>query len=120
MKPITFVAAGTLLASALSGAVMAADSRAGGQQTTEGMAQDSSQQPIGDSWITAKVKSELLAARDVSGLDISVETLNGQVRLTGSVESQAQADKAVAVARGVKGVKDVDATGLTLKSSAGR
>lgn len=86
------------------------------QQQTEpeeqGARQGESSQPVNDTWITTKVKTELLAAEDVSGLDIKVETTNGEVKLSGRVESQAQIDKAVSVARGVKGVSKVDSSGL--------
>lgn len=73
-----------------------------------------SDQPASDTWITTKVKAELLADRDVSGLDIKVETVNGVVTLSGQVESQAQIDRATALARGIKGVTNVDASGLSV------
>lgn len=116
MKSITIVAS-VLLGSALSLSAMAADSRNGGQP--QGMEQKESVQPVSDSWITTKVKTELLAARDVSGLKIDVETVNGQVKLSGAVKTQMQVDRAVEVARSVKGVKDVDSSALTVEGSAG-
>lgn len=76
--------------------------------------QNDSSQPVGDTWITTKVKADLLATENVSGLDIKVETVDGVVTLTGAVASKAQKDKAVAVAKQIKGVKRVDASGLTL------
>ncbi|UOV04380.1 BON domain-containing protein [Pseudoxanthomonas sp. F37] len=79
-------------------------------------AQNDSSQPVTDTWITTKVKADLLATENVSGLDIKVETVDGVVTLTGAVASQAQKDKAVAVAQQIKGVKRVDAGGLTLAS----
>lgn len=78
--------------------------------------QNDSSQPVGDTWITTKVKADLLATENVSGLDIKVETVDGVVTLTGAVASKAQKDKAVAVAKQIKGVKRVDASGLTLAS----
>lgn len=71
-----------------------------------------SDQPVSDTWVTTKVKADLLATEDVSGLDISVETVNGVVSLRGKVDTQAQFDKAVAVARAIKGVGKVDSSGL--------
>ncbi|WP_256661968.1 MULTISPECIES: BON domain-containing protein [Gammaproteobacteria] len=71
-----------------------------------------SDEPVTDTWITTKVKSDLLATRNVSGTDIKVETRNGVVSLSGTVKSQAERDKAVATARAIKGVKSVDASGL--------
>jgi len=77
-----------------------------------------SDQPVDDTWITTKVKSSLLAESDVSGLDINVDTLNGVVTLRGQVESQAQVDAATRIARDIKGVANVDASGLTVGGAA--
>lgn len=78
--------------------------------------QNDSSQPVGDTWITTKVKADLLATENVSGLDIKVETVDGVVTLSGAVASKAQKDKAIAVAKQIKGVKSVEASGLTLAS----
>ncbi|MEL1265788.1 BON domain-containing protein [Pseudoxanthomonas putridarboris] len=75
-----------------------------------------STQPVSDTWITTKVKADLLATENVSGLDIKVETVNGVVTLTGAVANQAQKDKAMEVARNIEGVTRVDDSGLTLAS----
>ena len=61
-----------------------------------------------DSVITAKVKSALVADRNVNGFDISVETRQGEVRLGGSADNQEQIDRAVRIARQVDGVRGVD------------
>ena len=60
-----------------------------------------------DSSITTKVKSALLAEKDVNSFDIKVKTFDGTVQLSGFVDSQWQIDKAVQVASGVKGVQKV-------------
>ncbi|MDB5976830.1 MAG: hypothetical protein JWR07_3590 [Nevskia sp.] len=65
-----------------------------------------------DSWITTKVKSDLLADSVTKGLDISVKTSNGVVALSGTVASQDAVDHAEDVAKKVKGVKSVDSSGL--------
>lgn len=83
-----------------------------GAQTT---ANEESAQPIGDSWITTKVKADLLATEATKGLDINVTTTNGVVTLSGKLDSKAEVDQAVALARAIKGVKSVDATTLTVK-----
>jgi len=62
---------------------------------------------ITDSAITTAVKTKLLADSKTPGLKIEVDTTNGVVTLSGNVPSQAVADKAVADARGTKGVKRV-------------
>lgn len=79
-----------------------------------------SEQPVGDAWITTKVKADLLASPNVSGLDIKVETSNGVVRLSGDVENQAQIDKAISIAKSIKGVLDVNATGLRKARAANK
>ena len=62
---------------------------------------------IDDSAVTTKVKSALLAEKDVNSFDIKVKTFDGTVQLSGFVDSQWQIDKAVQVASAVKGVRKV-------------
>ena len=62
---------------------------------------------VSDSWITTKVKSDLAVEKNVDATDISVHTYEGVVTLSGNVDNQAEADKAVHVAREIKGVKSV-------------
>jgi osmotically-inducible protein OsmY len=62
---------------------------------------------VDDAVITTKVKSALLAEKDVNSMDIRVETFNGTVQLAGFVESQWQIDKAAQVAASVNGVRSV-------------
>ena len=60
-----------------------------------------------DSAITTDIKTKFLAESGVPGTDIHVETTKGVVTLSGNVKSRAQEDKAMAIARGSKGVKRV-------------
>ncbi|GLQ92501.1 BON domain-containing protein [Dyella acidisoli] len=69
---------------------------------------------VDDSWITTKVKSKLAAAKGVKASDVSVSTTDGAVTLTGTATSKAEKNRAVHIAKGVKGVKSVDASGLTV------
>ena len=62
---------------------------------------------VSDSVITARVKSALLAEKDVNSFDIDVETFNGTVQLSGFVSSQWQIDKAVQIVESVNSVKHV-------------
>ena len=71
--------------------------------TTENAKQEGS-----DTWITTKVKADLLATKDIPGMAIKVETVNGVVSLSGDVDSRAEADRAVAIAKGIKGVSHVN------------
>ena len=72
---------------------------------------DSSMNKVGnfmdDSTITAKVKSALVDHDSIKSTDISVKTDQKVVTLSGFVESQAQAEEAVKVAKGVEGVTSV-------------
>ena len=62
---------------------------------------------IDDSVITTKVKSLLAADDFLKSFQISVETYQGTVKLSGFVVSQKAADKAVEIVRSVNGVKSV-------------
>jgi osmotically-inducible protein OsmY len=68
---------------------------------------DSTGEYIDDAAVTTKVKSALIADKEVSGFPISVETTKGVVHLTGTADTRAEADKAATIARGVAGVKAV-------------
>lgn len=67
---------------------------------------------MSDSWITTKVKSTFSYSSNVDGSDISVTTKEGVVTLTGKVDSAAERDLAVELAKNVRGVKSVHAKGL--------
>ncbi len=62
---------------------------------------------VDDSVITTKVKAAILDEPELKVAEINVETFKGAVQLSGFVSSQAAANKAVEVARGVGGVKSV-------------
>jgi len=85
-------------------AIADARSAAGSEGTMTGKASEA----VADSVITTKVKAELIREPDLKSLDVHVETSNGTVMLSGFVPSQAEADKAVQVARNVKGVTKVE------------
>jgi osmotically-inducible protein OsmY len=59
-----------------------------------------------DSWITTKIKTEMLATQDLKSGNIKVVTENGTVYLMGMV-TRSQADIAVDIARQVSGVQKV-------------
>lgn len=70
---------------------------------------------VDDAMITTKVKAALLADGGLKDIMIDVDTSKGDVTLSGAVSSQAQIDKALEIARGVEGVKNVD-NKLTVKT----
>ena len=63
---------------------------------------------VDDSWITTKVKSEMIADHDVKAHNISVSTKKGVVTLTGTAETWQESNKAAEIARRVKGVTAVE------------
>jgi osmotically-inducible protein OsmY len=63
-----------------------------------------------DLTITARVKTALLNAKDITAPSIDVETTNRVVTLSGRVESKDQEQKAIAIARSVPGVSEVKST----------
>ena len=69
--------------------------------------QSSTGEYVDDSVITTKVKSMLAADDFVKSFQIGIETYKGVVQLSGFVGSQQAVDKAVEIARSVKGVKSV-------------
>jgi osmotically-inducible protein OsmY len=62
---------------------------------------------IDDSVITSKVKAAFAADPTVKATQVSVETFKGTVQLSGFVDSRESAQRAVEIARGIKGVKSV-------------
>lgn len=62
---------------------------------------------VDDTVITTKVKAEILNEPTLKSREINVETFKGVVQMSGFVSSQEDINKAVAVARSVKGVKSV-------------
>jgi hyperosmotically inducible protein len=63
---------------------------------------------VKDSVITTKIKAELAGEKLSSLVRIKVDTANkGMVTLSGTAASQNAADKAVSIARAVKGVTSV-------------
>lgn len=63
---------------------------------------------VSDAALTAQVKSALRKAPGVGGLAIHVTTVDGVVKLTGSVPTSVQVDQAEDAVSRVPGVKEVD------------
>ncbi len=86
---------------------------------TSGLRVESSQKPLADTLITAKVKG-LLVKNSLVGTEnlseawsIHVETKDGVVYLTGKVKNSSQIKQAIQTAKSVKDVKSVK-SGLTI------
>jgi len=69
---------------------------------------------VSDTWITTKVKSEILANSMSKAFKVSVETKGGAVTLTGKLPNQDGIDLVKMIAEKVKGVKSVDVSGLVV------
>src|SRR5690606_788843 len=70
---------------------------------------------VSDAWITSKVKSSFLFSRNIPA-DIEVDTRNGVVTLKGAAATGAERDLAIETAKGIRGVKEVNASGLDVAS----
>ena len=62
---------------------------------------------VDDAVITSKVKAAFAADPTVKATEVQVETFKGTVQLSGFVESRESAQRAVQIARQVKGVTEV-------------
>lgn len=62
---------------------------------------------IDDTVITGKVKAAIIGESTLSAAEINVETFKGVVQLSGFVNSAADINTAIRVARAVSGVTDV-------------
>jgi len=63
--------------------------------------------PADDLSLSTSVKIELLADRQLGTLRLDASTLDGVVTLSGTVPTQADADRALAIAKRVRGVRGV-------------
>ena len=69
--------------------------------------QESAGEYFDNSLITAKVKSALIGAEDLSAGNISVASFKGKVQLSGFVPNETDKQRAEVIARDVEGVKVV-------------
>lgn len=75
---------------------------------TENTKRESTGESLDSAVLTTKIKSTFIGDSRLKANDISVETYKGIVQLSGFVDTQAEADRAVQLARTVKGVKAVN------------
>jgi osmotically-inducible protein OsmY len=94
IKPLLLA---TLLAVTVLGSVSCASTR-----TSEGTGEY-----VDDTVITTKVKAAFLGEKGLKVAEINVETFKGIVQLSGFINSRADADRAITLARGVSGVTSV-------------
>ncbi len=72
---------------------------------------------VSDSWITTKVKSEIMADSVSKGFKVGVKTMHGVVVLKGALANQDAIDHVKDIAAQVKGVKSVDTSALSIGST---
>ncbi|MFH2121992.1 MAG: BON domain-containing protein [Pseudomonadota bacterium] len=63
---------------------------------------------VDDATITTQIKTSLLAEKVLSGIAISVTTFEGEVILTGAVNTSEQKTRASDIAYSIRGVKKVE------------
>ena|SRR5262245_3307100 len=95
----------TILAGVFAGLTVAGVAGVSGCAQSE--TRRSTGQTIDDASITARVKTALVQAPDVSSTDIDVSTNHGVVQLSGFADSSAEAERAVTAAQSVAGVRSV-------------
>jgi c(7)-type cytochrome triheme protein len=88
-------------------AAAGADKPAQEKATASTSKKEAAEAYVDDAVITTKVKAAVLEEPSLKSAEINVETSKGRVQLTGFVRSRADINKAVEVAKGVKGVKSV-------------
>lgn len=71
---------------------------------------------VSDSWITTKVKSQLLGDNVSRSFNITVDTKGGVVILKGALDNQDAIDHVKDIASNTEGVKSVDTSALSIKS----
>ncbi len=81
--------------------------------------QESFGEGVDDTVITTKVKALYVDDKAVNALNVNVETFKGTVQLSGFANNQTEINRAVEIARGVKGVSSVK-NDIRLKTSAGK
>ena len=121
----------TVIAAALLGLALGAPAYAEGTSTTAAQKAESGAERTGeklesaaektgeflsDSALTAKVKTALIAEKDLKSMAINVDTKDGVVTLTGELPTAASVTQAETATKNVKGVKAVQ-NQLTVKKS---
>ena len=108
-------AAAALLAVALLGSSMAATA-ADKAAMTPSVAASKAETAMSDTWITTKVKSEILAHSVAKAFKVGVTTKQGVVMLDGKLPNKDAIDLVKMIAEKVKGVKSVDTSALVVGS----
>lgn len=107
----------TVIAAALTSGMAIAATSDSTAPVTPANAVRKTERVVSDSWITTKVKSEILANSGTKGFKVSVKTRFKTVTLKGKLPSQDAIDQVKQIAEKVKGVKSVDTSGLSVAAT---
>jgi hyperosmotically inducible protein len=102
-----------VIAAALFGSSVSATA-ADGTAMSPSAAASKAEGAVSDSWITTKVKSEILANSVSKAFKVGVKTKHGAVALHGKLPNQDAIDLVKMIAEKVKGVKSVDTSALVI------
>ena len=105
-KKIILVGIVTVLAVGIAACDKPGPAEATGKKIDE--TSEKAKEVVGDTAITAKVKAAILAETGLHSFQISVNTTEGAVTLSGAVDSQSNIDRAKEVASAIAGVKTID------------
>lgn len=75
-------------------------------------------QSVDNATLTASIKSKLLLNEHTDGLDMNVDSMNGVVTLTGTVNSEEESELAEQIAKNAKGSHEVKNRLVVKKSSS--
>ena len=106
----------TVLAAALGSGMAYAASTDATATSQPAKAVAKTEQVVSDSWITTKVKSEILANKGTKVFKVGVKTMHGAVALDGKLPTQEAIDQVKQIAEKVKGVTSVDTSALVVAS----
>ncbi|TDF80474.1 BON domain-containing protein [Pseudomonas sp. H9] len=114
MKKFAIAAAtATALTLTLANAAFAQQPATQGPLTVAAGEMDKATGATKDTWITTKVKADLMTEKGIPGSDITVETNKGVVSLSSDTQvTKAQKETAVAITKKIDGVTAVSADGL--------
>ncbi|AIR88189.1 BON domain-containing protein [Pseudomonas cremoricolorata] len=115
MKKFAIAAAAAAMTLTMTNAAFAAQQTSQAPMVLAAGEVTKAKQETSDTWITTKVKADLLTEKGIPGSDIKVETTHGVVALSskdGVTLTSAQKETAVAIAKKIKGVKSVTAEAL--------
>ncbi len=104
----------TLFVSALLLGVNVSQAASSNTAIAPSNAASKAERAVSDSWITTKVKAEILGNSVSKAFKVSVKTRHGVVSLKGKLPSQDAIDLVKMIAEKVKGVKSVDVSGLVI------